>query len=118
MSDFTGLTTRVRAFCDARDWERFHAPKNLAAALVVEAAELLEIFQWMSEDESRNIPETKLQHVREEVGDVLILLTNLASHLGIDPVAAANDKLKLNEQKYPADRVRGKALKYDEYDTK
>ena len=110
------LAARVKAFCEARDWERFHAPKNLAAALTVEAAELLEIFQWMSEDESRTLPEAKLTRVREEIGDVLILLTNLASHLGIDPVAAANAKLDLNEAKYPAERVRGKSLKYDEYD--
>jgi dCTP diphosphatase len=110
------LIARIRAFCDERDWERFHAPKNLAMALSVEAAELLEIFQWMGEDESRTPSPEKLQSIREEVGDVLILLANLASHLGIDPIAAAHAKLEQTALKYPAERVRGKALKYDEYD--
>lgn len=110
------LIARIRAFCDERDWERFHSPKNLAMALTVEAAELLEIFQWMTEDESRAPAADKLERIREEVGDVLILLGNLASHLGIDPIAAAQAKMTLNAAKYPAERVRGKALKYDEYD--
>ena len=110
------LIARIRAFCDERDWERFHAPKNLAMALTVEAAELLEIFQWMGEDDSRAPSAEQLGRIREEVGDVLIVLANLASHLGIDPIAAAHAKMELNARKYPADRVRGKALKYDEYD--
>lgn len=114
MSEIAALTERVRAFCDARDWEQFHAPKNLAMALTVEAAELQEIFQWLSEAASRSLNATQLERAREEIGDVLILLTNLASHLGIDPVAAAHAKLDLNEKKYPADKARGKALKYDE----
>ena len=110
------LIARIRAFCDERDWERFHSPKNLAMALTVETAELLEIFQWMSEDDSRAPSAETMQRIREEVGDVLILLANLASHLGIDPIAAAHAKMELNARKYPAERVRGKALKYDEYD--
>ena len=85
-------------------------------ALSVEAAELLEIFQWMGEDESRAPSAEKLERIREEVGDVLILLANLSSHLGIDLMAAAHAKMDLNALKYPAERVRGKALKYDEYD--
>jgi len=112
------LADRIKAFCAERDWERFHAPKNLAMALTVEAAELLEIFQWMSEDESRNLTPEKLERAREEIGDVMILLTNLASHLGIDPAEAAQAKMDLNAVKYPADKVRGKSLKYDEYDAR
>lgn len=114
MTSVEDLTARVRAFCDARDWERFHSPKNLAMALTVEAAELQEIFQWMSEDESRALSETHLARVREEVGDVMILLANLASHLGIDVVDAGVAKLAINEAKYPVERARGNARKYDE----
>jgi NTP pyrophosphatase (non-canonical NTP hydrolase) len=112
------LADRIKTFCAERDWERFHAPKNLAMALTVEAAELLEIFQWMSEDESRTLPTAKLERAREEIGDVMILLTNLASHLGIDPTEAAHAKMDVNAAKYPADLVRGKSLKYDEYDAR
>ena len=112
------LADRIKEFCAERDWERFHSPKNLAMALTVEAAELLEIFQWMTEDESRALPAEKLERARQENGDVMILLTNLASQLGIDPTEAAHAKMELNAVKYPADKVRGKSLKYDEYDAR
>ena len=110
------LAERIKAFCAERDWERFHSPKNLAMALTVEAGELLEIFQWMTEDESRALEGEKLERARQEIGDVMILLTNLASHLGLDVTQAAHAKMELNAVKYPADKVRGKSLKYDEYD--
>lgn len=109
------LIDRVRRFSRERDWERFHSPKNLAMALVVEAAEVVEVLQWLTEEESRALDEAKLERLRHEIGDVMILLTNLADHCGVDPIAAAKAKLELNEAKYPAERVRGKALKYDEY---
>lgn len=110
------LAERIKAFCAERDWERFHSPKNLAMALTVEAGELLEIFQWMTEAESRALEGEKLERARQEIGDVMILLTNLASHLGLDVTQAAQAKMDLNAAKYPADKVRGKSLKYDEYD--
>lgn len=112
------LADRIKAFCAERDWERFHSPKNLAMALAAEAGELLEIFQWMTEEDSRSLTPEKLERAREEIGDVMILLTNLASHLGIDPVQAAHAKMDINAAKYPADKVRGKSLKYDEYDAR
>ncbi len=109
------LTRRIREFNKVRDWEKFHSPKNLAMALCAESAELLEHFLWLSEKQSRMPDRTKLNQIEEEVGDVMIHLLNLADKLGIDPIKAANDKIRKNEIKYPADRVRGKALKYSEY---
>lgn len=109
------LVEIIRAFCRERDWEQFHSPKNLAMALSVEVAEVLELFQWLTEAESRALPADKRERLREEIGDVMILLANLADHLGIDLVEAAKAKMARNAEKYPAERVRGKALKYDEY---
>ena len=86
-----------------------------AALTVDEVAEILEHFQWLTEQESAELPEEKRAEVREEIGDVLIYLVSLADVLGIDPLEAAEDKLAKNEEKYPADKVKGKALKYNEY---
>jgi NTP pyrophosphatase (non-canonical NTP hydrolase) len=108
------LTQALRHFADERDWARFHAPKNLAAALVVEAAELLEPFQWLSEADSRSLPPEKLQAVSDEMADVLLYLVQLSSALKVDLLAAARDKLARNALKYPVDRARGSARKYDE----
>jgi dCTP diphosphatase len=109
------LRSKITAFIDERDWERFHSPKNLAMALSVEVAEIVEHFQWLTEVQSRNLPPEKLAEVREEIGDVLIYLTELAEKLGIDPVEAAKAKLEINGQKYPAELAKGKASKYTEY---
>ena len=109
------LKTAIGAFIAERDWEQFHSPKNLAMALSVEVSEVVEHFQWLTEEESRNLPPEKLAEVREEVGDVMIYLTELAEKLGIDPLEAARAKLEINRRKYPADLVRGKASKYTEY---
>ena len=98
------LCKKVRLFRKERDWDRFHSPKNLSMALMVEAAELAEHFQWMPEEESRNISKEKLLKVKDEIGDVLIYLVNLADKLGIDPVLAAHDKIVKNIEKYPAGR--------------
>jgi dCTP diphosphatase len=103
------LRTAIGAFIAERDWEQFHSPKNLAMALSVEAAEIVEHFQWLTERQSRNLPPEKLAEVREEIGDVMIYLTELADKLGIDPIEAARAKLEINRQKYPADLVKGKA---------
>jgi dCTP diphosphatase len=109
------LRDTIRAFIEKRDWEQFHSPKNLAMALSVEAAEIVEHFQWLTEEQSRNLPPEKLAEIREEIGDVMIYLTELAEKLGIDPVEAARAKLAINSKKYPAALVRGRASKYTEY---
>jgi NTP pyrophosphatase (non-canonical NTP hydrolase) len=109
------LRSRLRGFTRDRDWHQFHSPKNLSMALAVEAAELLEHFQWLTEEQSRAVDPEKLAEIKDEIGDVLIYLVRLADELGIDPLEAANQKLDKNERKYPADKVKGKALKYDEY---
>jgi NTP pyrophosphatase (non-canonical NTP hydrolase) len=110
------LQQRVAAFAAARDWEPFHSPKNLAMALSVEAAELVEEFQWLTEEQSRALDAERRERVRLELADVFIYLLRMADKLGVDLVAAANDKIVLNEEKYPAERVRGDARKYTEYD--
>lgn len=106
----------LRAFAAERDWEKFHSPKNLAMALSVEAAEIVEHFQWLTQEESASLPPEKLKEVGDEIGDVLIYLMRLADTLDLDPLVAARDKLEQNRQKYPADAVRGKADKYTEYE--
>jgi dCTP diphosphatase len=110
------LRGAIRAFIRERDWEQFHSPKNLAMALSVEASEIVEHFQWLTEEQSQNLPPEKLAEIREEIGDVMIYLTELADKLGIDPVEAAKGKLEINRQKYPAALVKGKASKYTEYE--
>ncbi len=109
------LTSRLRLFASSRSWEQFHSPKNLSMALAVEVAEILEHFQWLTEEQSRAVDPDKLAKIKDEIGDVLIYLVRLADELGIDPLEAANDKLEKNEAKYPVDKVKGKALKYNEY---
>lgn len=95
------LALELRRFAGERDWEPFHTPKNLAAALIVEAAELLEHFQWLTPEQSCNLaPETRTE-VAHEIADVLIYLTRLADQLGIDMLAAASEKMALNARKYP-----------------
>ncbi len=102
-------------FARVRDWEQFHSPKNLAMALIAEAAELVEHFQWLTEEQSRSLPEDKREAVRLEIADILIYLVRIADRLGIDPVAAAYDKIAINEQRYPVERVRGDARRASEY---
>jgi NTP pyrophosphatase (non-canonical NTP hydrolase) len=109
------LQERLRDFATERDWEQFHTPKNLAMALTVEAGELQEIFQWLTEAQSRTLDTAQRQHAAEELADVLLYLCRLADVLGIDLGAAAFAKLERNALKYPAMQVRGKSAKYDEY---
>jgi NTP pyrophosphatase (non-canonical NTP hydrolase) len=106
------LTQALQRFADERDWARFHAPKNLASALVVEAAELLEPFQWLSEADSRTLPPEKLQAVSDEMADVRLYLVQLSSALQVDLLAAARAKLARNALKYPVDRAHGNARQY------
>lgn len=109
------LIRELREFARERDWEQFHSPKNLAMALSVEVSEIVEIFQWLTQDESRNLAPQRIKEVEEEIADVMIFLTNLADRLGIDPIGAAKKKIEKNEKNYPVDKVRGKSLKYTEY---
>ena len=96
------LRQQLRAFAAARDWQQFHSPKNLAMALSVEAAELLEHFQWLTEDQSRQLPPDQRTAVAHELADVLLYLVQVADSLDIDLLRAARDKLELNALKYPA----------------
>lgn len=114
--DLEELKSRIRAFAKARDWEKFHTPKNLAMALVVESAELLENFQWLTEDESQSLSVDKRQAISHEMADVMIYLARLADIMDIDLDESINEKLAINEAKYPADQVRGSAKKYTEYE--
>ena len=95
------LALQLRIFAEERHWQEFHTPKNLAAALIVEAAELLEHFQWLTPEQSRELPAETRQEVAHELADVLIYLTRLADQLQIDLLAAASAKMALNAQKYP-----------------
>src|SRR5262245_46287739 len=110
------LQLRLAAFAAARDWEQFHSPKNLTMALSVEAAELVEEFQWLTEQQSRELDAERRERVRLELADVFIYLLRLADRLDVDLMRAADDKIAQNERKYPADRVRGDSRKYTEYD--
>jgi NTP pyrophosphatase (non-canonical NTP hydrolase) len=107
------LARALQQFADARDWGPFHSPKNLASALVVEAGELLEHFQWLTEDQSRQLAPEKQQAVAHEMADVLLYLVQLSTVLGIDLMDAARAKMALNAQKYPAEQSRGHSRKYD-----
>ena len=109
------LTQLLREFARERDWEQFHSPKNLAMALSVEVAEIVEIFQWLTQEESRSLDEEKIARLREEIGDVMIYLTSLAEKFGIDVIDAAKAKVEVNRKRYPVDVVRSKAEKYTHY---
>ena len=108
-----GLKKQIKEFIQARDWEQYHAPKNLAMAMSVEAAEIVEIYQWKENDQTLT-PE-EVEELRQEIGDVLVYLLELADKYGIDIIQAAKDKMVLNEKKYPVEKVKGKAWKYTEY---
>ena len=110
------LAEQLREFAAERDWEQFHSPKNLVMALSVEVAEILEHFQWQTQQQSRELDAAKRQEVEQELADALIYLVRLADQLDVDLLEAAERKLALNEAKYPADRVRGSSRKYSEYD--
>lgn len=113
--EFARLRELVRAFVDERDWDQFHTPKNLSSALAVEAAELLEHFQWLRDGRPEELGQARLREVRHEMADVLVYLVRLADKLDVDLAAAVDEKMVLNRAKYPADLVRGDARKYYEY---
>jgi NTP pyrophosphatase (non-canonical NTP hydrolase) len=113
MSDLADLTARIRAFRDARDWMQFHNPKNLASSIVIEAAELLEHFQWKTLEESTEHASNRRDEISTEIADVAIYLIELSDNLGIDLLAAIDRKLAINEQKYPVDKAKGSSVKYN-----
>ena len=105
------LKEDIHSFVAERDWAQFHAPKNLAMALSVEVAEVVEIFQWLSTEQSSDQNTIDLKHLEEEIGDVMIYLTMLSEKFSIDPIAAAIKKTESNNVRYPAAHYKGKAAK-------
>src|SRR5688500_18898115 len=114
MADLTATIQRIRAFRDARDWMQFHNPKNLACSIVIEAAELLELFQWKTAEESETLVQTRREAISQELADVAVYVLELADNLGIDLLEAIERKMALNEAKYPVEKARGSAAKYTE----
>ena|ERR1035441_7173146 len=108
------LRAALRQFASGRDWDQFHSPKNLAIALSVEAAELLEHLQWTPEADSAVLTPDQHTEVREEIADLLLYLIRLADKLNIDLLAAATDKIQVNAVKYPVEKARGSSKKYTE----
>ena len=113
MSDIERLTKTLLAFRDARDWKKFHKPKDLALSLVLEAAEVLEHFQWKSEREIENYIKNHKKDIGDELADVFNWVLLLSNNLGIDIVSASESKIKQNEVKYPVEKAKGRATKYD-----
>ena len=114
-SELNKLRNEIRAFVTERDWEQFHTPKNLACALSVEAAELLEHFQWLRTGSKEELGAIKLEYVQHEIADVLVNLIRLADNLDIDLIEAVTKKMIINRMKYPVEMVRGDSRKYSEY---
>ncbi|MCB5187735.1 nucleotide pyrophosphohydrolase [Methylobacillus caricis] len=109
------LRVRISHFVQERDWEQFHTPKNLAMAMIVEAAEVVEHFQWDTPAESATLSEQRKTEIGHELADTFVYLLRIAEVCGIDLIAAANDKIDLNAKKYPADKARGSNAKYTAY---
>jgi len=115
MHDLEQLKLRLREFAAERDWEQFHSPKNLSMALIGEAGELVEHFQWLTEEQSRNVSQQQWAEIELELADIFLYLIRLADKLNVDLVAAASKKIDINARKYPAHKVRGKSAKYTAY---
>ena len=113
---FEELIAKALKFREERDWEQYHSAKNIALSIVLEAAELLEIFQWKTDEQAKEltqVPEQR-ENIADELSDILLYSLLMANDLGIDIIKAANRKIDKNAKKYPADKVKGKALKYTE----
>lgn len=109
------LRTRVNQFVEERDWAQFHSPKNLAMAMIVEAGEVVEHFQWMTEEQSRSLDAETKEQVGHELSDTLVYLMRIAEVCGIDLIEAANSKIDLNAEKYPVEKTKGSNAKYTKY---
>lgn len=114
-SELDELRQRLREFAAARDWDKFHSPKNLSMALIAEAAELVEHFQWLTEEQSAKLSSAKLNEVEAELADILIYLIRTADKLDMDLIKAVKQKIESNEKKYPVEKVKGSSKKYTEY---
>lgn len=110
------LRARINQFVQERDWEQFHSPKNLAMAMIVEAAELVEHFQWDTIEESRQLTPEKREQVSHELADTFVYLLRIAEVTGVDLISAANAKIELNARKYPAEKAKGSIAKYTKYE--
>ncbi len=110
------LRNNIHQFVAERDWAQFHTPKNLSMAMIVEAAELVELFQWDTPDESQQLTPEKREAVSHELADTFVYLLRIAEVLEIDLIAAANAKITLNAKKYPVEKARGSNAKYTEYE--
>lgn len=115
MDKIEALKTQLQYFADERDWDKFHSPKNLSMALSVEASELVECFQWLSEDESKNLSGPQRQAVIDEIADIQVYLLRLATKLDVNILDAVDQKMLKNAAKYPAHLVKGSTKKYTEY---
>jgi NTP pyrophosphatase (non-canonical NTP hydrolase) len=115
MKELEKITETLEQFAIKRDWNQFHSPKNLSMALSVEVSELVEEFQWLTEEQSKNLSADKLSKVKDEIGDIFIYLVRLSSKLNIDLLSAANDKILINEKKYPIEKAKGNAKKYTDF---
>ncbi len=114
--DLNALKKQLHNFAEERDWQGFHAPKNLVMAMNVEVAELMEHFQWLTEEQSENLSAKAFDEVQYEVADVFIYLVRLADRLGVDLDAVVEEKIKRNAAKYPVEQCQGSAAKYTEYE--
>lgn len=112
MSEIDPLLAKIRTFAEERNWGKFHSPKNVSMALAVEASELLEHFQWMTEEESRNVAPDKKSDIADEAADVFLYLLRICDEMGIDLINAAHQKIEKNAIKYPVEKAKGNAKKY------
>ena len=111
--DLEKIKKIIREFASERNWDKYHTPKNLSMALSVEASELVEIFQWLTQEESKNIDPKDIQSVKDEVADILIYLIRIADKLDIDLEEAILEKIKKNSEKYPVELSKDNAVKYN-----
>ena len=114
-SELTDIMLTLRKFAQERDWQQFHSPKNLSMALCVEAAELLEHFQWLPEQATCKLARAKQQAVSHELADIFIYLLRLCDQLDVDLLHAARQKISINNERYPVEKVKGSSKKYSEY---
>lgn len=112
------LLRELQEFYQERDWEQFHSVKNLVMDLAAETGELVELFRWLTEEQSNQLDERTLQEVRGEIADIYKCIIYLSYKLGIDPIEATYQKLEIMKKKYPAEACRGKTLKYTAYEGK
>ncbi len=112
-TELENLKLRLREFAKERYWDQFHSPKNFSMAMIVECAELVEHFQWLTDEQSKNLPSETLEEVRLEMADIFLYLIRLADKLDVDLIDAANTKIKLNTEKYPVEKSKGLATKYN-----